>query len=166
MRRKPVSLRDLNFSSKRRGLLQIRPVAEPGPLRLAGGQGRAGTLADQSALLLGQRGVEVQHEGVSIRAEFGHDEGHTLRHQAGDEGDVTREAIELGNEHRAFCAPRGSEGFCKLRSAVQCIRPLAGLHLDELSDDRDLFSLANRCTAARWASMPSPDRPCRCVETR
>ena len=38
--------------------------------------------------------VEVKHERVGIGAEFRHDEGDALRHQAGNEGDI--------HPHRAF----------------------------------------------------------------
>ena len=42
------------------------------------------------------------HERVGIGPEFRDDEWHALGHQAGNERDVAREAIELGNEHRTF----------------------------------------------------------------
>ena len=44
---------------------------------------------NQPALLLGQGGKEVKHERVGIDSKLSHDEGDPLRHQSGDESDVT-----------------------------------------------------------------------------
>jgi hypothetical protein len=54
---------------------------------------------DQPALLLGKRCIKGQHEGIGIDAEFRHDERHALRHQAGNEGDASGEAIQLGDNY-------------------------------------------------------------------
>jgi hypothetical protein len=43
------------------------------------------TLRNQSALLLGQRGVEVEDERVYVRAKLGDDKGHLERHEPRDE---------------------------------------------------------------------------------
>ncbi len=59
--------------------------------------GCLGAFADKPALLFGQGGVEVEHEGIGVGAELSHDERHTLGHQAGDKGDIAREPIELGD---------------------------------------------------------------------
>jgi hypothetical protein len=42
----------------------------------------------QAPFLLGQRGVEMHHEGIGISTQLGHDKWHALRHQARDEGDI------------------------------------------------------------------------------
>jgi hypothetical protein len=52
------------------------------------------------ALFLGQGGVDVQHEWIRVRARLRHDEGHIVRHQAGDEMDVRAQPIELGDDDR------------------------------------------------------------------
>jgi hypothetical protein len=36
----------------------------------------------------GQRGIDVQHEGIGIGPEFGHDEGGPMLHQPADEMNV------------------------------------------------------------------------------
>jgi hypothetical protein len=82
-------------------------------------------LTDELALLLGQRGVEVKHEWVSINAEFSHDEWHPMSHEAGNEVNVSREPIKFGHDDRAaklFCL---CECRCKLRASIEGIAALA-----------------------------------------
>ena len=107
------------------------------PLRLPGGEGGPGALRDQPPFLLGQRRVEVQHERVGIGAEFRDDEGDALRHQAGNEGDVAGEAVELGHHDRALCLARCGQRCGELRAAVERVGALAGLDLGELVKDGD-----------------------------
>ena len=45
---------------------------------------------DHRALLFGERRIQVQHERIDVGAELGNDERDTLRHEAGDEMNVTR----------------------------------------------------------------------------
>jgi len=111
------------------------PSLAPWALRADSAAPRA--LANHPALLLRQSGVEVEHEGVGVGPELGDDEGDALRHEAGDEGHVAGEPIELGDQHRAIGAPCRGQGGGKLRSPVECIRSLAGFHLDELAQQRD-----------------------------
>ena len=47
----------------------------------------------------------MQHEGVGIAAEFSHNEGHSLSHQAGDERHIAGKPVELRNQD---AAPRGA----------------------------------------------------------
>ena len=104
--------------------------------RLPDRQRRLGALRDQPPLLLGQRGVEVQHERVGVAAEFGDDERHALGHQAGDERDIAREPVELRDQDAALRGlGRGQRGG-ELRPAIERVGALAGLGLDELGDDR------------------------------
>jgi hypothetical protein len=89
----------------------------------------------------------VQHEGISVSTEFGCDEEHALRHQAGN--DIARAAVELGNQHRAFRLRGCGEGGGQLKPAIECIGSLAGFNLGELlkKDDASCFSKAfNRST--------------------
>jgi hypothetical protein len=55
---------------------------------------------DQSPLLLGQGGIDMQQERIGIGAQLGHDEGHPVLHQAGDVVDVPAQPIELGHDDR------------------------------------------------------------------
>ena len=91
-----------------------------------------------------------------------------MRHQAADEMHVARKPIEFGDGDRArpSIAAGLGEGGGELRAALERVDGLARLDLDMLGDDLEAFASANRATAARWASIPSPDRPCRAVETR
>ena len=50
------------------------------------------------ALLLGKRGVKMQEERVWVRAKVSYNEGNSLRHEAADEMNVARQAIELGDD--------------------------------------------------------------------
>jgi hypothetical protein len=50
-------------------------------LRLLGGQCHARPLADQRALFLGERGVDVQHERIDVGIQLGDDKRDVLRHQ-------------------------------------------------------------------------------------
>ena len=77
-------------------------VAQLHAPRLGGLQGRLGAGRDQRALLLGQRGVDVQHERVGIDAQLGDDERHPVGHQAADEVHVAAKPIELGDNHRGL----------------------------------------------------------------
>ncbi len=134
------------------------PYFKPRALGLPRREGCLGAFADKPALLFGQGGVEVEHEGIGVGAELSHDERHTLGHQAGDKGHVAREPIELGDDD---WAPGGSGG-CKcrgqLRPAFQRIRSLPGFDLDELADDRDPLRFGKSSTVDPCASMPRPDR--------
>jgi hypothetical protein len=53
---------------------EIDRIAEPNALGLADGQGRLGAPRDPVALLLGQGGIQVQHERIGFGAELGHNE--------------------------------------------------------------------------------------------
>jgi hypothetical protein len=44
--------------------------------------------------------MDVKHERIHVGPELGDDERHFLRHQAADERHVTRQPVELGNNHR------------------------------------------------------------------
>ena len=56
-------------------------VAQRGALRLLCRQGGAGAVRDQGALFLGQRRIDMEHEGVRVRPKRGHYERHPLGHQ-------------------------------------------------------------------------------------
>jgi hypothetical protein len=62
--------------------------------------------------------VDVQHERIGIGSEFSHHEGHALRHQARNERNVAREAVELGYDDWAFGSFRGCERSGKLWPAI------------------------------------------------
>ena len=94
-------------------------------------------------------GVKVQHKRVGVSAEFGDDERNALDHQSGNEGDITREAIELGHDHRAFCLAGKGEGGIQLRPSIKSIRALSGFDLGELlEDDRWCCSCTMRARPA------------------
>ena len=77
----------------------------------------------------------MKHERIGIGSEFGDDERNPLDHKTGNEGDVTRQSIELGNYYRTLGVSRPGEGGCQLRAPVQGIRALSGFDLSELLDD-------------------------------
>ena len=156
----------LNVSSCRSSLAGARWIAELRALQFARGEGALGALGDLTPLLLGQRGVEVQHEWISVRAELSHDEGHTLGHQAGNEGHVARQAIELGDKHRTLRLARCGQRCGKLWPSVERISTFAGFDLGELGEQGDAFRLGKACDGGSLGFQAEPDRPCRWVETR
>ena len=85
-----------------------------------------GSGAKSVAFLLGQGGMDVQHERVGISAHLGYDERQTLRHQAGDESHVAGKAAEPGHYNRHLGFARLGQCFRQLRAAFQGIRPFAG----------------------------------------
>lgn len=91
-------------------------LAEFDACRLARSEGGSCALRDQPALLLGQCRVQVQHEGIGIGAELGDMNG--TRCTAGNEGDVSGEAIELCHDDRGHLAWRA-----RARAAISCGRP-------------------------------------------
>ena len=108
----------------------------------------------------------MQHEWVGIGSEFGDDEGHTLRHQAGNEGHVAREPVELGHQDRTLRLARCGQRCGELRPSVERVGALAGFDLGEFGEDGDAFGFGKARDRCSLASSPSPDRPCRWVETR
>ena len=71
------------------------------------------------APFLGQGGINVQHEWIGVRvARLRHDKGHIVRHQAGDEMDVTAQPIELGDDDRRLVFARGLERRGQLPPAI------------------------------------------------
>jgi hypothetical protein len=60
-------------------------AAEPLTASLGGGESGLRALRDHGARLLGQRGEQMQHERIGVRAQLGDDEWHSVRHQAADE---------------------------------------------------------------------------------
>ena len=131
-------------------------IAEGLSTSLGGGQGGNRALADHLALALGEGGVQVQHERLDVRAELGDDERDPMGHQAGNEMDVSAEAIELGNRDGAFPVPAGlGERGGELRAALDRVGALAGLDLDEIADD--LVTLGGGETGDRGALGIDPE---------
>ena len=128
---------ELSLPAERRGTAGIRAIPKLGALSLAGCQRRAGPFPDQSSFFLGESGVKMQHERVGVGSKLGDDERDALSHQAGDEGHIAGEPVELGHEHRALGRPGRRKRFGKLGSAIEGIEPFAGLDLDVLGKERD-----------------------------
>ena len=57
--------------------------------------------------------------------------------QAGDEGDIPEQPVQLGHHHGALALMGGSEGRSQLRPAIERIG--SGLDLLEVAEDRDPF---------------------------
>jgi hypothetical protein len=75
--------------------------------------------------------VDVQHEWINVRPEFGHDKRNAMRHQTRDEVHVAAQTIELGHNDRrrplgAAVAELASplDRSRKLRPAVERVRAL------------------------------------------
>jgi hypothetical protein len=96
----------------------------------------------------------VQHKRVGVSAEFGDDERYPLHHQSGNEGDITREAIELGHDHRAFCLAGKGEGGILLRPSIKSVRALSGFDLGELLEDDHSLGLGKAGDRGTWSRAP------------
>jgi hypothetical protein len=86
----------------------------------------------------------VQHEGIDVGPELGHQEGHPLHQRPGDEVHVTRQPVELGHQHRAAQTTCGGEP----RPAVQRVGALARLHLGERFGDDEAVLRGEGCYPA------------------
>src|SRR4051812_32113740 len=81
---KLVSYSGLNLAPQPARFSDVPRVAEHSTIGLPCGQCRLSPLRDQTPLLFRKSRVEVEHERIGIATEFGHDEWHSLRHQAGN----------------------------------------------------------------------------------
>ena len=86
-------------------------------------------------LLFRERGVEVQDEGINVRTQFRDDECNTMLHQAGNEVNIAREAIEFRDRNGTTRRPRLRQRRSQLRSTIERIASLARLDLDEFRRD-------------------------------
>jgi hypothetical protein len=59
-----------------------------------------------------------RHKWIRVRARLRHDKGHIVRHQAGDEMDITAQPIELGGDDRRLVFARGLERRGQLPPAI------------------------------------------------
>lgn len=71
----------------------------------------------------------------SASAKFGDDKRDALDHQAGNEGNIARQAVKLRHNDWAFDLPGKGEGSGQLRTSIKCIRALSGFDLGELLED-------------------------------
>ena len=83
----------------------------------------------------------MQHEWVSVSTELCDQKWHALRHQPGNEGDIAREPVELGDDHRAPCLARRVERRPELWPAQQRVAAPTALGLYVLGDDADVLRL-------------------------
>ncbi len=65
-----------------------------------------------------------------------------MRHQTGDEGNVTGQAIELGDDDGALEAAGIRQGGGKNRAAFERVGALPRLDLDTLGDDLEVLGLS------------------------
>ena len=140
-------------------------VAELDAARLGGRERRLGALRDLGALLLGNGRVDVQHERIGVR-DLGHDERHALRHQAGDERDVARQAVELRHDNRALVGRRPLQRRLELRPALERVGALGGLDLGKGLGDGVALGRAETLDRGLLALQAKPGWPCFWVLTR
>jgi hypothetical protein len=77
----------------------------------------------------------VQHKRICVPPQLGNDERHPLRHEAGHEGDIARQPVQLRNDDAALGRLGCSQCGCELGPAIEGIGALAGLGLDVLGDE-------------------------------
>jgi hypothetical protein len=98
-------------------------------------------MANHCPFLLSKRCKQMQDERVYIRAKLGDNEGYAVCHQAADKVNVATEPVQLGDCHWAPLAPCFAQCRCKLRTPLQGVGALAGLHLNEDAAKRGALSL-------------------------
>jgi hypothetical protein len=85
-----------------------RGVAKGLPTGLRGGERGLRALRNHRALLLSERGIQMQQEGLDLRAEVGDQKRRLMRHEAANEMHVARQSIELGDGgRRSFAVTAG-----------------------------------------------------------
>ena len=63
---------------------QIGSIGQQSPLPVPHRERGSGAFANRASLLLGERGIDMEHKRVHVGAEFDHQERYPLCHQAGD----------------------------------------------------------------------------------
>ena len=104
-------------------------------------EGLPGPGADQCAFLLCERGKEVQHERVHVWPKLCDQEGHLVHHEPTDETDVAAKTIQFGDRYLTPLFPPGGQSHLQLRPAINRVRTLPGLHLNELAVDLEPLCL-------------------------
>ena len=98
--------------------------------------------------------------GSTLLPQRDDDERNPLRHQTGNERDVTAEPVELGDGNFTLRLLRRLQGRLQLRPTVERVRTLAGLDLGELGDDLEAFGLGERwrrpCAGLRGRGRNGP----------
>jgi hypothetical protein len=117
----------------------LTPTAQRHATGLGGLQRVARALAYHAPLLLGQGGVDVQHERVGIDTELGDDERHVMLHQTADVVHVAAQPIELRYQYWSAITFRPDQRLREHRTLVCVV--LAALDLDEQLGDVKTLSL-------------------------
>jgi hypothetical protein len=102
----------------------------------------------------------MQNKRVDVRTKFRNEEGNPMSHEPGNEVDIARQAVELGDRDWAALRPRLCERRRQLRSTIERIAPFACFDLDELGGNVEALARREPRKASRCPAMPSPDRPC------
>jgi hypothetical protein len=132
-------------------------IAELRPGRLLRSERRLGAGGNQRLLFFRERRIQVQHEGVGVRAELGDDERNAVAHQAADEMNVATQPIELGYDHRAFRFPGLAERRGQLGSAIEGVGALTGFDLGVVADDLDALGLGEAGDRGALSLDPEPE---------
>jgi hypothetical protein len=144
------------------GGLEVR-IAELDAARLGDGEGIFDPGRNHQALVLGDGGEDLDRQPRRMRVVAGDKIDPTL-HQAGDEMDVARQPVELGNDQGRLASSASRQRAGDPRPVV----PLATFDLGEVGDDiTPPADLTWSLTASRCALRPSPrDAAWRPVLTR
>ena len=102
----------------------------------------------------GQRGIDVQCEGIDVPAERADDEGNPLAHKASDESDVAGKPVQLGDSDFTAGFLRGFQRSLEFWAAIQRVRALSGLHLGEFGDDLEALGRSERLYSSALRFQP------------
>jgi hypothetical protein len=108
----------------------------------------------------------VQHEGICIHAQLGHHEWDSLRHQSGNECDISGEPVELGNDDGAFAQATCGQRRGQLRPPVERVRALVSFNLDELGRELEAFGCGETLDSGSLDFDAKPRTALARVETR
>ena len=104
--------------------------------------GRFDALADHLALLLRDRGVDMQSEVIDVLPKQRHEEMHLVFHQFGDQVHVAREAIQPGDYECATQPARLFQCGGKAWAYQKRISARPGLNILMPGDDLEFFAFA------------------------
>ena len=110
-------------------------VAENDAALLGLGKRIPGAFRDHRALFLGQRRIDVQHEGVHVAAELRDDERDALGHQARNEVNIAAQAVELRHGDMGAELLGSTKRSGELWALVQGVGAFSGLDLNKLTSD-------------------------------
>ncbi len=96
----------------------------------------------------------MQHKRIDVPAELGDDERHPLAHQVCDEGDIARQAVELGDDDLGLQPLGRTKSSGELWALIEGVRTFASLDLDKLLGNLQAFTGGELCDSLALCLQP------------